>query len=55
MKKTPGDITILHRHIINDKSYDAWFLKYEAQQTELFVILGHFWPLTPLTPGKSKF
>ena len=24
------------------QSYDIWFLRYEVQQTEFFVILGHF-------------
>ena len=26
------------------KSYDVWFLRYGAQQTDFFVILGHFLP-----------
>ena len=26
------------------QSYDVWFLRYEEQPTEFFVILGHFLP-----------
>ena len=26
------------------RSYDVWFLRYGEQQTEFFVILGHFFP-----------
>ena len=29
------------------RSYDAWFLRYKAQQTEFFVILGHYLPFDP--------
>ena len=36
------------------QSYDAWFLRYQAQQTEFFVILGYFWPVYPLTIQKIK-
>ena len=34
------------------RSYDAWFLRHKAQQTEFFVILGHFLPIDP--PNKPK-
>ena len=34
------------------QSYDVWFLRYGAQQTEFFVILDHF---LPFGPRKSKF
>ena len=37
------------------QSYDVWFLRYQAQQTEFFVILEHFFCLfTPLTTQKIK-
>ena len=29
------------------KSYEVWFLRYGATQTEFFVILDHFWPFYP--------
>ena len=35
-------------------SYDVWFLKYWAQQTELFVISSYFLPFYPLTTRKIK-
>ena len=43
MKKTPGDIITLHMCTIYDTSmmYGSYY-GYEAWQTELFVILGHF-------------
>ena len=43
MKKTPGDIIILHMCTIYDTRmmYGSYY-GYEAWQTELFVILGHF-------------
>ena len=37
---------------INFRSYDIWFLKYRVQQTEVFVILGHFLPFQP--PGNPE-
>ena len=49
LKKTPGDIIILHRLIYHKwRSYDVWFLIYGAQQTGCFVILGQFLPFGPL-------
>ena len=36
------------------KSYDVCLLRYKAWQTELFVILDHFFPFTPLTTHKIK-
>ena len=29
------------------QSYDIWFLRYQLQQTDFFVILGHFLPFYP--------
>ena len=29
------------------EDHDIWFLKYKVQQTEIFVILGHFLPFQP--------
>ena len=37
------------------RSYDVWFLRHGAWQTEFLVILGHFFPYTPLPTEKSKF
>ena len=36
-------------------SYDVWFLRYEVQRTEFFVILDHFLPFSPLRILKIKF
>ena len=36
------------------RSYDVWFLRYKMQSTELFVILGHIFPLTLQTTQKIK-
>ena len=48
MKKMPGDIILLYIHVYHKcRSYDIWFLKYKVQQTEIFLILGHFLPLQP--------
>ena len=52
-KKTPGDIIILHKYTINN-NHDVWFLRYEVEQTKVFVILGQFCPFTPLTNQKIK-
>ena len=38
------------------RSYDVWFLRYQAQQTEFFVILGYFLPFYPHNnPENQKF
>ena len=34
------------------QSYDAWFLRYQAQQTDFFVILDQFFPFYP--PNNTK-
>ena len=37
------------------QSYDIYFLRYQLQQTDFFVILGHFLPFyLPLTARKMK-
>ena len=36
------------------QSYDVWFLRYEARQTESFVILGHFLPFNPTNNLKHQ-
>ena len=36
------------------RSCDVWFLRYEARQTEFFVILGHFLPLYPTNNPKNQ-
>ena len=45
IKKTPKYVVILHLHTTNDNH--IWFLRYQAWQTELFVILGYFLPFLP--------
>ena len=38
------------------QSYDVWFLRYGAWQTQFFDILDHFLPIyPPNNPKKSKF
>ena len=58
IKKIPGDITLIlsYIHVYHKwKSYDTWFLKYKVPQTEIFIILGHFFfPFSPLTTWKIK-
>ena len=50
------DIIISQMYIINDRHiYDIWFLRYEVQWTEFFVILDHFLPFyPPLTAQNTK-
>ena len=36
------------------RSFDVWFLRYGAQQTEFFVILGHCLPFSLLRTQKIK-
>ena len=55
MKKMPADIILLYIHVYHKWiSYDIWFQKYKMQQTEIFVILGHFFPFSPLKTWKIK-
>ena len=42
-QKTPPDVIILHMCTTND-NHDVWFLKYQAQKSQFFVILGYFLP-----------
>ena len=38
------------------QSFDVWFLRYGAQQTEFFVILDCFLPFyTPMDPENQNF
>ena len=54
-KKMPEDFILLYIHVYHKgRSYDTWFLKYKVQQTEFFVILGHFLPFQPLDNPKIK-
>ena len=53
MKKTQGDITILHMYH-KWQSYDVWFLTYWAQDTEFFVIFHHFWHFYPPNNLKNQ-
>ena len=57
MKKTPGDIIILHISTINE-NHDLWFLRYGVRQTEFFLILDHFLPFylpPPNNPENQNF
>ena len=56
MKKMSGNIIILlYIHGYHKwRSYDIWFLKYKAQQTEIFNILGHFLPFQPLDKKENQ-
>ena len=36
------------------QSYDIWFPRYQAWQTEFFVILDYFLPFCPLTTQNMK-
>ena len=36
------------------KIYDVLFLRYKAQWTEFFVILGHFFPYDPPNNPKNQ-
>ena len=48
LKKILGDNVLLYIYVYNKwRSYDIWFLKYKAQQTQFLVILGHFLPFHP--------
>ena len=46
MKKIPEDIITLDMCTINE-NHDAWFLRYGARLTELFLILDNFLPFYP--------
>ena len=51
MKKSAGDIVVLHMCTKKSKSCDVWFLRYGVRQTELFVIIDCFLPFYhPLDP-----
>ena len=53
MKKTPGDIIILHKCTINDNHmiYGSWDINCNRQI--FFVILGHFWSFYPPNSPKN--
>ena len=56
IKKTPGDIIILHTCTLNDSHmmYGSWDMECNGQN--FFVILGHFLPFYPRNNRKiSKF
>ena len=36
------------------RPYDVWLQRYKAQQTEVFVILGHFLPFDPPNNLKNQ-
>ena len=54
LKKTPGDIIILHMCTINDNHmmYGSWDMKRDGQNFLSFWTV--FWPFTPLTTQKIK-
>ena len=45
------DCTNVHQKL---QLYDICFLRYGVWHTQFFVILGHFFPFTPLTTWKIK-
>ena len=53
-KKTPGEIIILHKCIINDNHmmYGSWYMKHDGQNFLSFWTV--FGPFTPLTTKKIK-
>ena len=51
MKKTPRDTHFTHVYH-KWQSYDVWFLRYEVQRAEFFVILDSFLPF--YTPNNPK-
>ena len=53
LKKTPGDIIILHKCTINDNHilYGSWDMKHDGQD---FVILDYFLPFYPPFPTTQK-
>ena len=55
---SPNDLKNQNLEILSFYTYmctiNEWFLKYKVQQTEIFVILGHKCPSSPLTPWKIK-
>ena len=51
MENTPDDIIQVYH---KSQSYDVWFLRYWAQQTEFFVILGNFLPFYPSNNLKNQ-
>ena len=55
-KKMPGDI-ILYIYVYHKwQSYDVWYLRYGALQTELFVNLDRFLPFyPPMDPENQNF
>ena len=53
MNNTSEYIIILQMCTIND-SHDVWFLRYEVQQTEFFVILDHFLPFLHLMDPENQ-
>ena len=47
--KMPGDMILLYIHVYHKwRSYNTWSLKYKVWQTEIFIILGHFFSFQPL-------
>ena len=52
MKKTPGDIIILHKCTTNENMrYGSWDMKHDR---EFFVIWGHFLPFYPANNPKNQ-
>ena len=59
LKKTPGDVILLHMCTINQDHmhpwHDVWFLRYEVQPTELFCHLGQRFALLPPSQQSIKW
>ena len=54
LKKTPGDIIILHIVYHKLQPYNVWLLRYRTWRAEFFVILDNFLPIYPLKTRKIK-
>ena len=48
------EILSFYTYVHKLQSYDVWFLRYQAQRTECFVILDNFLPIYPLDTQKIK-
>ena len=57
LKKIKKNTWIYHYFTLvyqKPQSYEVWFLRYRARQTEFFVILGHFLPFYPAPPNNLE-
>ena len=54
LKKWKKRLDILSLYTRSRKSYNVWFLRHGARQTEFFLILDHFLPFCTLNNPKSQ-